>query len=110
MAQFYGSVQGQRGQASRLGSKRSGVTTTAASWEGAVTTTVSHDARLGVDVAEVRLTPWRGRGTSKLLYRGPVSGAAVTAEELPCDRQHETDHDCNQCRRAARRRSERESA
>lgn len=36
MAHFYGTLQGNRGEASRLGTKDSGITTYAASWEGAV--------------------------------------------------------------------------
>lgn len=36
MAHFYGTIRGQRGEASRLGGKASGLTTYAASWQGAV--------------------------------------------------------------------------
>ncbi len=38
MAHFYGTIQGNRGQASRLGSKTSGLSLTAASYQGAVNT------------------------------------------------------------------------
>jgi hypothetical protein len=72
MAHFYGTIQGNRGQASRLGSKNSGFHTIAASWEGAVVTRLWHDEESGVDWCEVRLSTWGGMGTERLLYRGPV--------------------------------------
>lgn len=72
MAHFYGRMQGQRGEATRCGSKLSGITTTAASWNGAVRVELyEHN---GVDHARVELTPWHGKGTSRALYDGPVGG------------------------------------
>lgn len=75
MAHFYGTIDGNRGTASRLGTAKSGLRTVAASWQGAV------DVRLycntdGVDRCRVMLVPWHGAGTSRVLYDGPVSGAA----------------------------------
>lgn len=72
MAQFRGTIQGFRGEASRLGSKDSGLHVTAASWEGAVR--VDLFVANGVDIACVRLQPHHGQGTSRILYEGPVSG------------------------------------
>jgi hypothetical protein len=72
MAHFYGTIQGNRGEASRLGSKDSGLDVTAASWQGAVS--VQLYERDGVDYARVTLQPWHGSGTRKDLYDGPVSG------------------------------------
>ena len=80
MAHFYGSIKGSRGEASRLGGTNSGLRTIAASWEGAVETYLTFDADKGCDVVSVYLTPWRGRGTQKLLYHGPVSGMVVNEE------------------------------
>lgn len=74
MAHFYGSIQGARGEATRLGHKSSGLTTVAASWAGAVRVTLSHDERTGRDMAHVELAPWQGRGASRELYSGPVAG------------------------------------
>jgi hypothetical protein len=74
MAHFYGTLQGHRGEATRTGSKASGITTDTASWEGAVRVEVSHSATLGYDVARVWLIPWHGTGSSRLLYSGPVGG------------------------------------
>jgi len=73
MAHFYGQVRGQRGQASRLGTRNSGMETVAASWQGAVKVFLSEVD--GQDWATVALTPWHGRGTSRVIYSGPVSGA-----------------------------------
>lgn len=42
MAQFRGTVSGQRGEASRLGSKNSGLVVTANGWNAGVTVDVSH--------------------------------------------------------------------
>jgi hypothetical protein len=74
MAHFYGTLQGCRGEATRCGSKDSGMSTYCASWEGAVHCEAFIDPDTGMDWVTVTLTPWQGRGTSKLLYSGPISG------------------------------------
>jgi hypothetical protein len=76
MAHFYGTIAGQRGEASRLGSKTSGLETVAASWEGAVSVRLYE--KDGRDYCSVSLIPWHGNGTSKILYTGPVSGGGTT--------------------------------
>lgn len=73
MSHFYGTLQGSRGEATRAGSKDSGLTAVAASWEGAVRVTLHHSGD-GKDVATVELIPWQGAGINKVLYHGPVSG------------------------------------
>jgi len=73
MAHFYGITRGSRGKASRLGTKASGLETVAASWQGAVRVFLSEVD--GQDWATVALVPWRGQGTSRVIYAGPVSGA-----------------------------------
>ena len=60
MAHFLGTLQGARGEASRLGGKESGLRTVAASWQGSVRVYLSVEN--GVDWATV------------LLYEGPISG------------------------------------
>ena len=73
MAHLYGTITGARpGQVTRCGTKRSGITTVAASWQGAVQVTITHDPRTSEDVATVRLIPWKGHGVNRLLYRGPI--------------------------------------
>lgn len=74
MAQFRGMLKGQRGQASRLGSKRSGLEVAACSWQGSVLVTLEHDEATGKDVATVALQPHHGSGIAKVLYCGPVGG------------------------------------
>lgn len=72
MAHFYGVLGGSRGQATRCGTKGSGMTATAASWDGAVRSTL-YD-RDGIAWVTVELIPWHGHGTSRVLYDGAVRG------------------------------------
>lgn len=74
MAEFYGTLQGARGEATRLGHKSSGITTTAASWKGAIRTRL-YDVE-GVTNAVIELTPWHGTGEYRELYRGPLAELA----------------------------------
>lgn len=55
MAQFRGTLKGCRGEASRLGTKNSGLTATANGWEIGATITAGHDSE-GRDFVEIRLT------------------------------------------------------
>lgn len=74
MAHFYGVVRGQaRTEATRCGSRRSGMTTIAASWEGSVLVELCH--RDGADFVRVTLGQWRGEGQcpEAILYDGPVN-------------------------------------
>jgi len=77
MAHFYGTLQGGRGEASRLGHKSSGLQVRAASWQGSVCVYLEHDEKTGEDIATVRLEPWHGQGKSRILYQGPVSGKGI---------------------------------
>lgn len=72
MAHFRGIIQGTRGEASRLGSKNSGLNVAACSWQGSVVVTLDYDETTGKDVATVALQPHHGAGVAKVLYRGPV--------------------------------------
>jgi hypothetical protein len=74
VAHFRGIIRGQRGEASRLGSKASGLDVQAASWQGKVT--VHLWEKNGVDMALVELDQHHGKGTTRTLYNGPVSGCA----------------------------------
>src|SRR6266516_83706 len=64
MAQFWGTIKGARGEASRLGHKASGLDTYAASWQGAVSVRLWHDAKTGRDMAQVELTTHHGAGAT----------------------------------------------
>jgi hypothetical protein len=81
MAHFYGTIQGARGEASRLGGKNSGLTTVAASWKGAVETSLYVDDH-GVDCALVRTKKWRGCGKDVILYDGPIDVSGKYATDL----------------------------
>jgi len=80
MSHFYGSCQGNRGEATRGGSKASGYDTIAASWEGSVKTRLWYNEDKDEDWCTVSLAPWHGAGTYKTLYEGPVSGNGVERE------------------------------
>lgn len=73
MAHFYGTVQGARGQASRLGHKNTGMQTICASHAGAVRCSAYVDSE-GVDCVVVHLTPWQGSGVELTIYEGPIGG------------------------------------
>jgi len=76
MARFLGTIQGQRGEASRLGSKASGLRVDASSWQGRISVFLYE--RNGVDMALVRFEMHHGKGTDrKIIYEGPVSGACA---------------------------------
>ena len=72
MAHFYGEVQGQRGRASRLGSKASGLQTVAASWQGAIEVNLYHREDLDEDWVTVWMREWYSAGSHAMIYDGPV--------------------------------------
>jgi hypothetical protein len=71
MSHFYGTLQGQRGEATRCGSKASGITTVAASWKGAVEVSVFVDEQ-GRDCFSVAQRTWRGAGVSHVIAEGVI--------------------------------------
>jgi hypothetical protein len=71
MAHFYGTIQGARGQASRLGHKATGLRAVAASYSGAVDVQLYVNSA-GIDCARVALKPWHGAGRDAVLYDGPI--------------------------------------
>ncbi len=80
MAHFYGIVRGQaKTEGTRRGSKKNGLSTVAASWQGALSVSLSHDEKTGKDMVEVSLIPWHGHGTSRHVFRGAVDGSASIA-------------------------------
>jgi hypothetical protein len=72
MSHFYGTLKGNRGEASRCGTKDSGMETYCASWRGAVRCKAY--LKDGRDFVRVELTTWNGSGTQELLYDGPMGG------------------------------------
>ena len=76
MSHFYGTLTGQAGEATRCGSKGSGVRTIAASWSGAIQVSLWYNARTGQDEYTVARVPWSGRGDIKIIATGIVGGGA----------------------------------
>lgn len=70
MAHFYGTLQGNRGETTRCGSKNSGLETWSAGWNGAVRVQLYH--RDGQDYVRITKQPWQGAGEFKLIYEGPL--------------------------------------
>ena len=76
MAQFRTTIQGARGEASRLGTKHSGMHVHVQSWEGQVNVVMYHKPTIGdgQDWVRVSLAPHASDG-----------GLAVVLYEGPCD-------------------------
>lgn len=72
MAQFRGTIQGSRGDASRLGTKNSGLTVEANGWHVGVRVELTHED--GEDVARVYLTTG-SNNTGHRVYLGKHSRA-----------------------------------
>ena len=77
MAHFYGSIQGQRGEATRLGNKNSGLQVTAASWDGAISVHLEYDEATGRNRFTVREQRWHGCGTERVLATGIIGDKTV---------------------------------
>ena len=71
MSHFYGTVRGNRGEASRGGSKDSGMTTHCASWKGAIRCQAYVNEQ-GQDCVRISKEFWRGRGENKVIYDGLI--------------------------------------
>lgn len=71
MAEYYGSVQGGRGEAHRLGNKKSGITTCAKSWVTEVNVEYSWDD--AAKETRVRVTAKHERRGTVVLFDGPES-------------------------------------
>jgi len=75
MSRFYGTLQGNRGEATRCGTKSSGVTTYAAGWRGAIRVNVYE--RDDVDRFSVELVPWKDSGGApEVIAMGLLDSAA----------------------------------
>ena len=62
MSHFYGTLQGNRGEATRAGTESSGLSTFAAGWQGAISVIVYVDPETEADMAEICLVPWESSG------------------------------------------------
>lgn len=72
MSHFYGTLNGARGEATRCGSKASGLVTYAASWDGAVSVNLTYDERTEKNMFEIYQRCWKAQGVNQLIARGTV--------------------------------------
>lgn len=72
MSHLYGTVQGNRGEATRGGSKGSGIETYAASWRGAIRVKVYYDEAAKEDRFVVEQVAWHGAGVTETLASGTL--------------------------------------
>lgn len=75
MSHFYGTLKGARGEASRCGTKTSGIRTVAASWAGAIEVTVYQDDH-GKDCFRVEQMSWHGHGIRETIAEGFIGEPA----------------------------------
>ena len=78
MAHFYGNLKGSRGEATRCGTKSSGIRVSARSWAGSVSVEMEDDE----DYGEPRVIIRAGEGSTiggHPLYCGPISALVSAA-------------------------------
>lgn len=71
MSHFYGTLQGNRGEVTRTGSKNSGITAYSASWNGAIRVHVYAD-KDGNDCYRIDQTTWQGHGVNRPIAEGKI--------------------------------------
>src|SRR3972149_3554887 len=82
MSHFYGTVDGQAATtASRRGSIKTGVTTYAAGWSGAIRVGVWHSDTDDKDWYSVSLVPWQSSGGSTIQLAEGILDATLPAYE-----------------------------
>ena len=72
MSHFYGFAQGNKGYASRGGSKKSGYHTIAASWDGAIEVKLSYDPKTDTNYYVVYQSKWHEKGVESEIARGII--------------------------------------
>jgi hypothetical protein len=77
MSFYYGTVQGGTSEASRQGTKKTGLVTHTASMEGAVKVVLDYDDKLEKVVATISLTSWpyANAGIDRHLMTIPIDGS-----------------------------------
>jgi hypothetical protein len=70
VSHFYGTLQGSRGEATRCGTKKSGVEAWVASWGGAIRVKVWHEN--GEDRFVVEQRQWHSTGVDRPIARGVI--------------------------------------
>jgi len=81
MAHFRGVIHGQRGEASRLGSKQSGLYARVQSWSFDVVVEVRHNKQDNEDWAQFELVPHNGGQTVPILDVNLTTGKAFARRD-----------------------------
>lgn len=88
MSRFYGTVQGNKGQATRCGHATSGIRTEAAGWGGCIEVVVFGERGSDDDFFVVTMRPWHGSGDSVRIASGVIgSGSSIVIEKEVFDAQ-----------------------
>ena len=72
MSHFYGKLQGGRKEVTRTGSKKSGMTSKVASWDGAIEVRVSYNPKTRKNHFMVWQRTHEGSGISQLMVEGII--------------------------------------
>ena len=91
MAQFYGEVKGSGfAPIHRVGTKKSGLESIAASCEGGIRVVLTHDESEGRDYARIESIQWPSRRLIEVLYEGPIASEPEDEDEDGDDDGDET--------------------
>lgn len=80
MSHFYGTLRGNRGEATRCGEQGSGIHTVAASWKGCIVVDLHHDKATGEDRYTVRQGVWHGAGIHEVIAEGVIGRSKPQSE------------------------------
>ena len=87
MSHFYGSVKGNRGEATRGGSKYSGYTSYCAGWGGGIEVRLWHDPEVGKDHYKVCQVAHCGKGIEREIARGIVGEEFILIPFNDCENE-----------------------
>jgi len=81
MSYFYGTAQGDGGQAVRTAGISSSIRTNTACWSGTIWTRLSHDKDTGNDRVTIEIRDWpHDRGHSAIIFRGTMQALTEAAK------------------------------
>jgi len=77
MSHFYGKIpiSARKTEPTARGHKKTGLSTIAASWAGAIRVNVWHNPNEDVDCYEVEMIPWESKGDRHVIARGVLGDA-----------------------------------
>ena len=74
MATFFGTVQGGRGKATRLGDKTHGLCVSAQSYAGSVIVNLYYNNVDQIECVDISVAPGSTSDSGRSLYAGPIKG------------------------------------